>query len=44
MHERSGAGTSLRFNLFPHLTAVENVMLARMKAAHTPEREALERA
>jgi len=25
-----------RFNLFPHLTAVENVMLAQMKAARTP--------
>ena len=33
-----------RFNLFPHLTAVENVMLAQMKAAGTPEREAIERA
>ena len=33
-----------RFNLFPHLTAVENVMLAQMKAARTPELEALERA
>jgi len=33
-----------RFNLFPHLTAVENVMLAQIKAAGTPEREALERA
>jgi ABC-type polar amino acid transport system ATPase subunit len=33
-----------RFNLFPHLTAVENVMLAQMKAARTPEREAIERA
>ena len=33
-----------RFNLFPHLTAVENVMLAQMKAARTPEQEALERA
>src|SRR6266536_5345167 len=33
-----------RFNLFPHLTAVENVMLAQMKAARTPERDALERA
>jgi ABC-type polar amino acid transport system ATPase subunit len=33
-----------RFNLFPHLTAVENVMLAQMHASHAPEREALERA
>jgi ABC-type polar amino acid transport system ATPase subunit len=33
-----------RFNLFPHLTAVENVMLAQMKGAHTPEAEAMERA
>jgi ABC-type polar amino acid transport system ATPase subunit len=33
-----------RFNLFPHLTAVENVMLAQMKAAHVGEGEALERA
>ena len=33
-----------RFNLFPHLTAVENVMLAQMKAARVPEHEALERA
>jgi ABC-type polar amino acid transport system ATPase subunit len=33
-----------RFNLFPHLTAVENVMLAQIKAAHVPEAEALERA
>jgi ABC-type polar amino acid transport system ATPase subunit len=33
-----------RFNLFPHLTAVENVMLAQIKARRTPEREALERA
>jgi ABC-type polar amino acid transport system ATPase subunit len=32
-----------RFNLFPHLTAVENVMLAQMKAGR-PEQEALERA
>jgi ABC-type polar amino acid transport system ATPase subunit len=31
-----------RFNLFPHLTAVENVMLAQQRAG-TPEREALER-
>ena len=33
-----------RFNLFPHLTAVENVMLAQLKAAHVAEHEALERA
>jgi ABC-type polar amino acid transport system ATPase subunit len=33
-----------RFNLFPHLTAVENVMLAQMHGAHTGEREAAERA
>ncbi len=33
-----------RFNLFPHLTAVENVMLAQIKAARTPEAEAIERA
>jgi ABC-type polar amino acid transport system ATPase subunit len=32
-----------RFNLFPHLTAVENVMLAQLKAAGVPEQEALER-
>ncbi len=32
-----------RFNLFPHLTAVENVVLAQRKAG-VPEREALERA
>jgi len=32
-----------RFNLFPHLTAVENVMLAQLKAK-VPEAEALERA
>ena len=32
-----------RFNLFPHLTAVENVMLAQLKAK-VPETEALERA
>ncbi len=32
-----------RFNLFPHLTAVENVMLAQLKAG-AGEREALERA
>ena len=33
-----------RFNLFPHLTAVENLMLAQMKAARTPAQEATERA
>ena len=33
-----------RFNLFPHLTAVENVMLAQMKARGAGEREAIERA
>jgi ABC-type polar amino acid transport system ATPase subunit len=33
-----------RFNLFPHLTAVENVMLAQIKAGRTPEPEAIERA
>jgi ABC-type polar amino acid transport system ATPase subunit len=33
-----------RFNLFPHLTAVENVMLAQIHGAHTPEAEAIERA
>jgi polar amino acid transport system ATP-binding protein len=33
-----------RFNLFPHLTAVENVMLAQMKAGRVGEREAIERA
>ena len=33
-----------RFNLFPHLTAVENVVLAQMHAAATGEREAVERA
>jgi ABC-type polar amino acid transport system ATPase subunit len=32
-----------RFHLFPHLTAVENVVLAQRKAG-VPEREALERA
>ena len=30
-----------RFHLFPHLTAVENVMLAQMKAARASEEEAL---
>jgi ABC-type polar amino acid transport system ATPase subunit len=33
-----------RFHLFPHLTAVENVMLAQMRAARTGEEEALETA
>jgi polar amino acid transport system ATP-binding protein len=33
-----------RFHLFPHLTAVENVMLAQQKARRIPEREALETA
>ena len=33
-----------RFNLFPHLTAVENVVLAQMYAAGIGEREAVERA
>jgi polar amino acid transport system ATP-binding protein len=33
-----------RFNLFPHLTAVENVMLAQVKASGVGEREAMERA
>ena len=33
-----------RFNLFPHLTAVENVMLAQVKAGGVPEQVALERA
>ncbi len=33
-----------RFNLFPHLTAVENVILAQVKARGTPEDEAVERA
>jgi ABC-type polar amino acid transport system ATPase subunit len=30
-----------RFNLFPHLTAVENVMLAQMKSAGVDEGEAI---
>jgi ABC-type polar amino acid transport system ATPase subunit len=30
-----------RFNLFPHLTAIENIVLAQMKAAGTSEGEAL---
>jgi ABC-type polar amino acid transport system ATPase subunit len=33
-----------RFNLFPHLTAIENVTLAQMKASGTPATEATERA
>lgn len=33
-----------RFNLFPHLTAVENVVLAQMHAAAVPEAEAVKRA
>ncbi len=33
-----------RFYLFPHLTAVENVVLAQMHAARAPEREAVARA
>jgi ABC-type polar amino acid transport system ATPase subunit len=33
-----------RFNLFPHLTAVENVMLAQVKAARVAEGRAIERA
>jgi ABC-type polar amino acid transport system ATPase subunit len=33
-----------RFNLFPHLTAVENVVLAQMRAARAPEQEAIETA
>jgi ABC-type polar amino acid transport system ATPase subunit len=33
-----------RFNLFPHLTAVENVTLAQIKAARTEPQEATERA
>jgi ABC-type polar amino acid transport system ATPase subunit len=33
-----------RFHLFPHLTAVENVMLAQRKAARVPEQQALETA
>jgi polar amino acid transport system ATP-binding protein len=33
-----------RFNLFPHLTAVENVMLAQVKAAQASEEEAIARA
>ena len=33
-----------RFNLFPHLSAVENVMLAQIHGAHAEEGEAIERA
>ena len=33
-----------RFHLFPHLTAVENVMLAQRKAAKVPEKQAIETA
>jgi len=33
-----------RFNLFPHLSAVENVMLAQIHGAHSEEGEAIERA
>jgi ABC-type polar amino acid transport system ATPase subunit len=33
-----------RFYLFPHLTAVENVMLAQLKARKTPEHEAMDTA
>jgi ABC-type polar amino acid transport system ATPase subunit len=33
-----------RFNLFPHLAAVENVMLAQIHGARVDEREAMERA
>ena len=33
-----------RFYLFPHLTAVENVMLAQLKARKTPEQEAMDTA
>jgi ABC-type polar amino acid transport system ATPase subunit len=33
-----------RFNLFPHLTAVENVILAQVHASHTEEWEAMDRA
>jgi polar amino acid transport system ATP-binding protein len=33
-----------RFNLFPHLTAVENVMLAQVKAARVAEDAAMRRA
>jgi ABC-type nitrate/sulfonate/bicarbonate transport system ATPase subunit len=33
-----------RFNLFPHLTAIENIMLAQMKAAGAGEAEAMSNA
>jgi ABC-type polar amino acid transport system ATPase subunit len=33
-----------RFNLFPHLTAVENIVLAQMKAAGVPAPQALDTA
>lgn len=33
-----------RFNLFPHLTAVENVVLAQMHAASIPEADAVRKA
>lgn len=33
-----------RFNLFPHLTAIENVVLAQMHAARVLERQAVEKA
>jgi polar amino acid transport system ATP-binding protein len=33
-----------RFHLFPHLTAVENVVLAQLKAARVPEKQALDTA
>ncbi|MFC7597657.1 amino acid ABC transporter ATP-binding protein [Terrabacter sp. GCM10028922] len=33
-----------RFHLFPHLTAIENVMLAQQKTLRTSEREAMETA
>jgi ABC-type polar amino acid transport system ATPase subunit len=33
-----------RFYLFPHLTAVENVMLAQLKARKTPEKQAMDTA
>jgi ABC-type polar amino acid transport system ATPase subunit len=33
-----------RFNLFPHLTAVENIVLAQMKAAKVPAAAALDNA
>jgi ABC-type polar amino acid transport system ATPase subunit len=33
-----------RFNLFPHLTAVENIMLAQTKAARVPADQALDTA